>query len=135
MTVKKRSAGVILFRERKGRREYLVLQYDFKSNYWGLSKGEIEKGESEEEAALREASEETGLVKVELIPPFKEKTSYFFTFEGKKVYKEVVWFLGKVRDYKEGKVSGEHTDLRWLHYKEAFTLLKFKKDMQKQKLF
>ncbi len=123
----KRSAGVVLFREKKGKREYLLLQYN-EPDYWGLSKGGIEKGEIEEETALREAKEETNLQKVQLIPHFKEKTSYFFIWEGKRMYKEVTWFLGKVLEKNDGKVSWEHTALVWLSYRKALTRLKFKKD-------
>ena len=123
----KHSAGVILFREKKGKREYLLLQYE--ADYWGFCKGEIEKNESEEETALREVREETSLKKIRLIPKFKEKTSYFFTIERKKVYKEVVWFLGKVLDKNDGKVSWEHSALIWLPYDEAISKIKFKKDL------
>ena len=39
--------------------------------------------------------------------------------EGKKAYKEVIWFLGKVSDASDGKVSSEHEELVWLPFEEA----------------
>lgn len=139
-----KSAGIILFREKKGKREYLLLKYQYKTEFWGLAKGNIEEGENEEETALREAKEETSLEKIELVPGFKEVEKYFYKKEGKTVYKEVVWFLGEVREG-EGKVSGEHLELKWCGLEEALRLMKFKnlrellekaeKELSKRKAF
>ncbi len=123
-----KSAGIVLFRVRDGRRQYLLLHYPIPSDYWGLAKGKIEAGESEEETALREVREETGLENIKLIPGFYEKSSYFFTREGKKIYKEVVWFLGKILDEHDGKVSWEHSELCWVSYEDAMKLMKYEKD-------
>lgn len=38
----------------------------FRKNHWDMAKGHIEKGETKEEAAIREVKEETGLKKIEL---------------------------------------------------------------------
>jgi len=125
-----RSAGVILFKEKKEdkkrERKYLLLKYKYKTEFWGFAKGLIEKGEKEEETALREVEEETGLKKIKLRPGFKEREKYFYKREGKTVYKEVVWFLGEVLDKSAGKVSGEHLELKWCSFEEALKLLKFK---------
>ena len=123
-----KSAGIILFREKKGQREYLLLKYIFKSKYWGFAKGNIEQDESEQDTALREVKEETGLEKITLNPKFKEKISYFLRRDGKIMYKEVIWFLGKVEDKTDGKVSTEHEELIWLPYHKALGLVTFKKD-------
>lgn len=120
-----KSAGIILFREKKGKREYLLLKHNCKTEYWNFPKGRMEKEEREEETALREAKEETGLKKIELVPGFKEIAKYFYKKEGKTIYKEVVWFLGKVLGG-EGKVSREHLELKWCGYKGALERLGFK---------
>lgn len=122
------SAGIILFRERLGPREYLLLFSRHITEFWSFSKGTIEEGESEEQAALREAKEETNLEKIELVPGFYGKTTFFKKREGKIVFKEVVWFLGKVHDQSDGKVSAEHTALQWLPYGQALKLIKHKND-------
>ncbi|MBU0457041.1 MAG: NUDIX domain-containing protein [Nanoarchaeota archaeon] len=123
-----RSAGMVLFRERNGKREYLLLHYNYKSEYWGLAKGLIEKDESEEDTALRETKEETGLEKIEFVNGFKNKIGYFLKREEKVIYKEVIWFLGKVSDENDGKVSEEHDKLGWFSYEETLKMMKFKKD-------
>ncbi len=55
-----RAAGGVVERERDGGREVLVIhrpRYDD----WTLPKGKVEDGERDEDAALREVYEETGL--------------------------------------------------------------------------
>lgn len=54
-----KSCGVLVYREENGVREYLLaLQL---GDHWSIPKGHMEAGESEEETALRELFEETGL--------------------------------------------------------------------------
>src|SRR3989344_5737241 len=120
------AAGMVLFRERKNGREYLILKYNTADHYWGFAKGHLELGETEEQAAFREVEEETGLTKIELIEGFKEKTKYFFKQDGKAISKQVTWFLGRVKDKHDGFVSHEHEELKWLSYEETVKLLSFK---------
>ncbi|MBS3166162.1 NUDIX domain-containing protein [Candidatus Woesearchaeota archaeon] len=91
-----KTAGMIIFRKKWFDRQYLVLQHATVDKYWGLAKGHIEKGENDEQAAIREVQEETGLNEIKIIPHFKEKTSYFFVSKGKKTHKEVIWFWEKL---------------------------------------
>ena len=114
------SAGAIIFRENK-EIKYLFLVYE--KGYLDFPRGNIEKGESEVEAAKREVFEETGL-KVEFIPGFKAETSWFYKKDGKLVKKTVVYFLAKT-DKKEIKISWEHKGYEWLTFEEAMERLKF----------
>lgn len=60
---------------------------------WDLPKGKIEKGESLEEAALREVEEETGLKNME-IQQFLNTTYHIYTERnGEKILKTTHWFL------------------------------------------
>lgn len=66
-TITARSAGGVIV-DRDGR-VVLTARRTFKGDiWWGLPKGIIEKGERPEQAALREAQEETGL-EVEMVRP------------------------------------------------------------------
>ena len=123
-----KSAGMVLFRERKRLREYLLLKSTYMTPFWGFAKGRPEAGEEELDAARREAREETGLQEVEIIPQFREKTSYFKTVNGQKVHKEVIWFLGKALDRQDGQVSSEHEELCWLPYPEALQTVTYKQE-------
>jgi 8-oxo-dGTP pyrophosphatase MutT (NUDIX family) len=121
-----KSCGAVIF-SKNGKREYLLLKYGW--GHWGFVKGHVEEGEDEKQTVLREAEEEAGInaEQLEFIPSFKEKISYFYTNEGKRVYKEVTYFLVKSSE-KNVKLSHEHTDYRWLPYKEAMELLTYQND-------
>ena len=112
----RRSCGVIPCRETpEGIRILLILQTN---NFWSLPKGHMEPFETEEETALRELKEETGLSAV-LCPGFREMVSY--PMSGGRS-KQVVVFLGLA----SGEVSlqaSEAVDFRWVTLAEAKTLL------------
>jgi 8-oxo-dGTP pyrophosphatase MutT (NUDIX family) len=57
---------------------------------WGLPKGLVEKGESFEEAAVREVREETGFEGAITAP--LGKVSYWFVWEGTRINKTVHFF-------------------------------------------
>lgn len=125
-----KSAGAVLFREKNGKREYLLLKYKNKKEYWGLAKGMIEEGEDEKKAALREIYEETGLEKVKLIDGFIEKSKFYYTWDGETVEKHVVWFLGEVKDLYDGSVSDEHEEIVWLTFKKLINKVTYKNDLE-----
>ncbi len=138
-----KSCGAIMFRVEKGKLLYLLL---YGPTYWGFVKGLVEEGESEEETALREAEEETG-IKINLLPKFKERINYTYKFDGELIKKEVVFFAAEAPT-SDVKLSQEHEDFKWLEFDDAFKLTKysnqkeilkrandFLKTLQQKKLF
>ena len=123
-----RSAGAIIFREDKNGREYLLLHHypskfqkdskKFTDGHWDFPKGHIEKGEKTEDAVRREAKEETGISKIEIIPGFKETVRYFVGPKEERRLKFVAWFLART-EQKQVKVSFEHQGYVWLSLEEA----------------
>ncbi len=69
-------------------REGKILLIRQNAGHWDFPKGHVEKGETEEETALREVEEETGL-KVKLLDGFRETINYEVKDH---VPKEVVFF-------------------------------------------
>lgn len=130
------SAGAIIFRRYKKRREYLLLYYG--AGHWDFAKGHLEDQETPHAAAKREIFEETGLRNLRFHPTFKENIKYWLwpyrykqkrdqaNVQGKptKVLKIVTFFLaeslgGVVR------LSHEHSGYVWLPYKEALKMVTY----------
>ena len=55
---------------------------------------------------------------------FNETMEYFFTYEGKKIFKVVNFCLARTKTEKI-VLSDEHNDFAWLPYKEAYDILSF----------
>ncbi|MBL7818400.1 MAG: NUDIX hydrolase [Saprospiraceae bacterium] len=63
----------------------------FRRDNWDLPKGKIDRGESPEQAAVREIQEETGLKKVEL-GDFLCHTYHTYEMKGKRILKKTWWY-------------------------------------------
>jgi 8-oxo-dGTP pyrophosphatase MutT (NUDIX family) len=120
--LEEKSAGLVIFRMDGDNPSYLLLHYGW--GHWGFSKGNIEAGETEKEAAIREAKEETGLNNFKFLEDFMEKIEYFYKRKGKRIHKEVIYFLVETEE-KEVQVSYEHKGFEWLKLEEALNLLSF----------
>ena len=113
-------AGCIVFRPGKHKKRYLIIT-SLRGKHWVLPKGHIEAGESAQEAALRELSEEAGL-KGEIIHPISLQA---FVKKGEKVVIQyfVVRFTGKTK-------SKEKRTLRWETESKALETLSFEESKQ-----
>ncbi|HHK41046.1 MAG TPA: NUDIX domain-containing protein [Planctomycetaceae bacterium] len=108
-----RAAGVLLFRQTPGR-EFLLMRHP---DRWDLPKGHLEPGESEEQAALRELEEETGIPReaVRLDPRFRYESRYEVRPRrqpNRWVPKVLAIFLGELVEPHEVHVT-EHDSYRW----------------------
>ncbi len=117
-----KSAGFVLFQIDQGIIKYLLLSYGL--GHWGFPKGNIEVGEKEQDAGIREVQEETGISKIVLIDNFREKVHYIYKRQRKTIHKEVVYFLAKSNE-KEVTLSFEHSGYKWLCYGDALKQLSF----------
>ena len=113
------SCGAIVYRERDGILEYLVL-FQKGSKTWCFPKGHVEFHETEEQTAVREVFEETGL-RIELIDGFRK--SLFYRLPPRRLKeKTVVLFLAKTEgDPKINKK--EIIDYKWCSYDDALKIL------------
>jgi bis(5'-nucleosidyl)-tetraphosphatase len=119
------SAGAIVYRKEKGKNFYLLLEY--RPDYWGFSKGNIETGEAVEETARREIREETGLTDLQFVEGFKVREQYVYTRQGQRVFKTVSYLLAQTAT-QDIKISWEHSGFVWLPYEEALEKTTFPSD-------
>jgi len=124
------SAGIIIYKRMKDRdgridTKYLLLYHG--RGYWNFPKGKIEKDERSHQTALREVAEETGIPSrfLRLEKNFKMTDKYVFQFEGKKVFKIVIFFLAQSHR-SQVRLSYEHEGYGWFLYRDAMRLLKHK---------
>ncbi|MBI2577691.1 MAG: NUDIX domain-containing protein [Candidatus Wildermuthbacteria bacterium] len=128
MTKEKSAGAVVYYMVQQNEPLYLLLHYPSsmkaKDEYWDFPKGHIEKGEEEQEAARREIGEETGLKDVVFQEGFQELIHYYFQFQGKKISKDVVFFLAQTKK-SDVSISFEHKGFVWLPYEQALKRLKY----------
>jgi 8-oxo-dGTP pyrophosphatase MutT (NUDIX family) len=90
---------------------------------WVFPKGTPEPGESIEETAVREVSEETGL-DVRIVGPLGT-TDYWFAVPGERVHKFVHFFLMRAEGGDVSLHDHEYDDVRWVPAREARRMLSF----------
>ena len=91
---------------------------------WGLAKGAIEQGESDEQAAVREVLEETGL-EAEVEADLGD-IRYFYVWEGVRVRKRVHFFLMRATGGDVADHDSEMEDVRWFPLKGAIKRAAYK---------
>lgn len=121
--VDERSAGAVLYNVTGAEPEYLLLHYT--AGHWDFPKGNIEAGESEKEAAIREIREETGITDVEFVDGFLHTVSYRYRKGRRLVHKEVVFFLASTKT-SSVTISHEHVGYAWKKYDDAMKQLTFR---------
>src|SRR5215211_9214312 len=84
---------------------------------WGLAKGAIEPGETEEQAAVREVLEETGL-EVDVESDLGD-IRYFYVWEGVRVRKRVHFYLMRMTGGDAKDHDTEMEDVRWFPLRRA----------------
>lgn len=118
MNVEK-SCGAIVFTREKDDYEFLIITH--KSGHRGFPKGHVERNETEQQTALREVYEETGL-KVAIMADFRKEERYYVK---KNVLKTVVYFLAKAFTKEVVYVLPEVEAHTWSTLQEAQALLTY----------
>lgn len=113
-----KSCGAVIYRGGNENLEFLTISHS-SDGHWGFPKGHVEEGENEEETALREIYEETGLT-VALTSGFRVSIEYPIKQE---IMKEVVFFLAKVQEQTVNIQIEELQDYKWANFEDAREIL------------
>ena len=122
-TARATSAGGIVVREGPAGTE-LVLgrrRRDRDRYIWTLPKGQPNAGESVEQTAVREVTEETGL-DVRIVAPVGA-IQYWFVQDGTRIHKTVHYFLMEPTGGDIAAHDHEFDEVRWVPLTEAETLM------------
>ena len=111
------AAGILLMAVTQGVREFLLLRH---SDRWDLPKGHCERGESFQQAALRETEEETGIPSgtIQLDDRFQFEISYPVTYarSGDETFdKQVRYYLGYLPCKPDLNLT-EHEGAQWFRW-------------------
>ena len=119
-----KSCGAIILDKQQGKMKTLLLKHN--GGHWAFAKGHVEGDETEEQTALREIKEETGL-EVELDTAFRTSVKYS-PMSG--VEKEVIYFLAYKLQGNEKPQLEEISQIRWATLEEAKDIVTFDNDKQ-----
>jgi len=125
------AAGVIVFRNTKEGKKYLIMYH--RGSYWNFPKGAIEKGESSMEAAVRELEEETGLKPsdIKIQKGFRTQEEFQFHIGKRKINKTVILYLAQTKKKGIDISRGKHEEgFGWFLYKDANKILSLHKESQ-----
>ncbi len=111
---KEKSCGAVVFIKKNGLTLFLLVKH-VKGGHWGLPKGHLDQGETEEQTARREIYEETGLI-VRIVPGFLKRVFYHPQVF---VKKEVVYFLALADRRKVNLPPNEILHAVWLEAEDA----------------
>jgi len=121
------SSGGVVFTKSVGAIKVLLISRE-KGSIWCLPKGHIDKGETEQQTALREVREETG-VEAKLVEKIGD-INYWFVWEDTKIHKIVHFYLmlylgGSTEDH-----DSEVDEARWFPIEEAIGKLSYENEIE-----
>ncbi len=118
-----KSCGALVYRIQNNEPELLLVRHKM-GGHWSFPKGHVEAGETEQQTALREVQEETGLV-IALADGFRQSVGYH---PHPAVHKTVVYFAGTPIAGKLHAQESEIAAIAWVPFSQATRLLSYPND-------
>jgi len=116
-----KSCGAVVYCQEDNAIKYVLVRE--RSGYWVFPKGHMEAGETEQETALREIKEETGLT-VTFVDGFRVTDEHNLAREGRpNTIKQTVYFLAKCDDVNFVRQESEISKIELLDYESALNTL------------
>ena len=125
-TTSEYSSGGVVYRRTETGYEFVAVQRA-RHGDWSLPKGHIEKGESKEEAALREVKEETG-IEARIVSDLQEVVYFYKRPKQGLTRKSVYYYLMEALTDDLGGPNWEVSESRWVLMSEADGLLSYAND-------
>ena len=120
-----KSCGAIVYRKFHGNIELMLIKNQ-NGGHWSFPKGHVEEGETEEQTAVREIMEETG-IEVMLDTSFRRVITYS---PKKETTKDVIYFLAKAVTYDYTPQEEEIAQIKWVEINHAASILSYDNDRQ-----
>ncbi len=118
-----KSCGAIVFTREHGEIKYVIVRS--LEGYYGFPKGHVEDGETEQETAVREIKEETGL-DVTLFEDFRTTDEYHVVLkDNREIRKHVVYFLAEFQNQDLHAQEQEISAIELMSYEKAMESFKF----------
>jgi ADP-ribose pyrophosphatase YjhB (NUDIX family) len=128
------SAGCIVYKKVNEQIEFLLIfrKWEYRpEGAWILPKGTMEIGETPEQTALRETTEETGYNDLEL-ETFLKQVEIHYEHKGTNQHKIINWFLAKlisdkkeITNLTEAEAKSQVFEIHWIEASKALDLLTF----------
>lgn len=118
-----KSCGAIIYRTKDDIVEYLAIK-SRGCGHWSFPKGHVEKDETEQDTACREAYEETGLT-ISCKEGFRTSVQYSPKPD---VLKEVIYFIAEINYGIVCIQADEVQAYKWLDFKAFLNLITYESD-------
>ena len=116
----KRSCGFLIWRASPNK-QFLLMEHP---NRWDLPKGHVDPGENDEQCALRELEEETGIQRADLQIDdlFRFRSEYEVCYRGQQpAWKTLIIFLAELTTDRDLVIT-EHRGYRWFEWTPPHTI-------------
>lgn len=120
---REKSCGALVYCNEDNQMRLLLIKHK-QGGHWSFPKGHVEKDETEQETAIREVWEETG-VNIQILDDFRQQVNYS---PRPGVSKDVVYFLGYASDSNTVRQESEISELQWVNLDAAFAFLTYDND-------